>query len=125
MKEIYAYNREKAVLYARRWAFGRNPEYYDFTTLGGDCTNFASQVLYAGTGVMNYQPVTGWYYVNVNSRTASWTGVPFFYSFVTSNQGAGPFGKVVGLEDIQPGDFIQLNFDGERYAHTPVVVSVG
>lgn len=29
---------------------GRSPAYYDFSRIGGDCTNFASQGLYAGAG---------------------------------------------------------------------------
>ena len=48
MQEI-PYNREVAVAYARRWALGRNIAYYDFENIGGDCTNFASQCIYAGT----------------------------------------------------------------------------
>ena len=47
------YNREAAVDYARRWAMGRNPAYFDFEEIGGDCTNFASQCLFAGAKVMN------------------------------------------------------------------------
>ncbi|MBP3352092.1 MAG: amidase domain-containing protein [Lachnospiraceae bacterium] len=53
MREI-TYNRTAAVYYARKWALGRNPAYYDFEEVGGDCTNFASQCIYAGAGVMNY-----------------------------------------------------------------------
>lgn len=117
------YNRDKAVQYARKWAYDRNPDYYDFSELGGDCTNFASQVLYAGTGVMNYTPVTGWFYINANTRTASWTGVQFFYNFVTDNRGAGPFGEEVDLADIEPGDFIQFTPDGDSYTHTLVATS--
>ena len=41
MREI-PYNRTAAVNYARKWALGRNPAYYDFEEIGGDCTNFAS-----------------------------------------------------------------------------------
>ena len=37
------YDRRAAVLYAHRWAYGRNPAFYDYEGLGGDCTNFASQ----------------------------------------------------------------------------------
>jgi hypothetical protein len=59
---IRDYDRRAAVEYAHRWAYGRNPRYYDFEKLGGDCTNFASQCLYAGSGVMNYTPQLGWYY---------------------------------------------------------------
>ena len=40
------YNRANAVAYAKKWAYGRNPKYYDFSDLGGDCTNFASQCIY-------------------------------------------------------------------------------
>ena len=54
------YDRGATTAYARRWALGRNPAYYDFTELGGDCTNFVSQCLFAGSGVMNLTPVTGW-----------------------------------------------------------------
>ena len=47
------YDRRRAVEYALRWALSRNPEYYDFEDIGGDCTNFVSQCLFAGCGVMN------------------------------------------------------------------------
>ena len=53
------YNRSAAVAYARKWAYARNPEYYDFSEIGGNCTNFASQCIYAGSGVMNYTPTYG------------------------------------------------------------------
>ena len=47
------YDRLEAVSYAHRWAYGRNPAFYDYEEIGGDCTNYASQCIYAGTGVMN------------------------------------------------------------------------
>ena len=72
---ILRYDRTKAYEYAKKWAFGRNHAFYDFENIGGDCTNFASQCVYAGAGVMNYTPVMGWYYKSVNDRTPSWTGV--------------------------------------------------
>ncbi len=125
MKDISAYRRDKAVQYAHAWAYGRNPRYYDFSLLGGDCTNFASQVLYAGTGVMNFTPTTGWFYIDANNRTPSWTGVQFFYNFLIGNKGPGPFGKVVDLTFVEPGDFIQLSADGQRYTHTLAAVAVG
>ena len=84
------YNRENAVAYAKKWAYGRNPKYYDFSDLGGDCTNFASQCIYAGSGVMNYTPTYGWYYISVNNRAPAWTGVDELYRFLTTNRGAGP-----------------------------------
>ena len=55
------YDRERAVEYAKKWALGRNPEYYDYSDIGGNCTAFASQCVYAGCGIMNYTPDYGWY----------------------------------------------------------------
>ena len=43
---VHQYDRNRAVEYAHKWAYGRNPAYYDFEYLGGDCTNFASEVIY-------------------------------------------------------------------------------
>ena len=48
------YDRARAVEYARRWALSRNPLFTDYTGIGGDCTNFVSQAIYAGTCVQNY-----------------------------------------------------------------------
>ena len=119
-----AYNRENAVAYARKWAFGRNPAYYNFNRIGGDCTNFASQCIYAGAEVMNFTPVTGWYYKSLNDRSPSWTGVEYLYNFLTGNEGVGPFAKEVPLNELEPGDIVQLGTSTGDYYHSPVVVAV-
>lgn len=119
------YNRQKAVQYANKWALDRNPDYYNFDELGGDCTNFISQCLYAGSGVMNYTPTFGWYYRSLNDRTPSWTGVEFMYNFLTTNRGPGPYGVVAPLIEVRPGDIIQLSFDGEVFSHTLFVLTTG
>lgn len=121
------YNREKAVEYAHKWAYGRNPAYYNFDNIGGDCTNFASQVLYAGCGEMNYTPTFGWYYINVNNRAPSWTGVNELFGFLTNNRGPGPKAVPTTLGEVAPGDIIQLDFNASdsRFDHSPVVVDAG
>ncbi|MGI5892683.1 MAG: amidase domain-containing protein [Bacillota bacterium] len=118
-----AYNRKRAITYAHKWAYSRNARYYDFSNLGGDCTNFISQCLYAGCQVMNYTPNVGWFYNSPNSRSASWTGVPYLYNFLISNKGAGPYGHQAPLEESRPGDIIQLSFDGHVYSHSLFIVS--
>ena len=140
MKRI-EYNRNAAVRYARQWAFSRNPQYFDFSTLGGDCTNFASQCLFAGIGVMNFTPVFGWYYRSPSNRTAAWTGVEYFYRFLTNNlgsegetsalnaenvvgDGAGPFAAEVPVERLEIGDFVQFGRETGDFYHTPIVVGV-
>ncbi len=120
-----AYDRSKAVAYAHEWAYGRNPRYYNFEHIGGDCTNFASQVIYAGAGVMNHTPTFGWYYYHINRRSPSWTGVEYLYRFLVGNSGAGPVAAVVDAAQAEPGDLVQLSFDGQTFGHSPVIVAVG
>ncbi len=121
MRELL-YNRQWAVNYARVWAYSRNPRFYDFADIGGDCTNFASQCIYAGAGVMNYTPETGWFYITANDRTPSWTGVEFLYDFLVNNLSVGPYGEEVSDREAFPGDIIQLaNAEGDFY-HTLVIV---
>ncbi len=115
------YDRAAAVAYARAWALGRNPIFYDFDALGGDCTNFISQCVYAGAGVMNYTPVFGWYYRTPEDRTASWTGVAYFYDFMTENLTAGPYASEVSEQGIVPGDVIQLGRENGTFYHTLIV----
>ncbi len=120
------YDREKAVGYARTWALSRNPEFYDYSKIGGDCTNFASQVLYAGYGTMNYRPVYGWYYINPNEKSPAWTGVNELYNFLIRNRGPGPRAVEVPITGIEPGDIVQLDFNGDgMFDHTPVILETG
>ncbi len=118
------YLRERAVLYARKFALVRNPLFYTFEGIGGNCTNFASQSVLAGSCVMNYNDVYGWYYLSLAKRSASWTGVEFFYNFMTTNEGVGPFGKRAQLPDAQLGDLIQLQNSEGRFYHTLVITKI-
>jgi len=36
----------------------------------------------------------------------------------------GPVAQPCALEDLQPGDLVQLSFNGQEFQHTPVVVRV-
>ena len=119
-----AYDRRRAVAYARRWALGRNPAYYDFSELGGDCTNFASQSIFAGAGVMNYTPTVGWYYVSPDERAPAWTGVEFLYNFLVGNTSVGPFGREVSWLEALPGDVVQLGDATGDFYHTPVITAI-
>lgn len=118
------YNRTAAVTYARQWALLRNPAYYDFENLGGDCTNFASQCLYAGSGIMNTTPVMGWYYRSLNDRAAAWTGVEYLYRFLVKNRSVGPYAREVSQSEALPGDIVQLGRDDGSFYHSPVITAV-
>lgn len=71
------YNRQAAVAYAREfcgaaWGCGNggayNPRYRDYTDIGGDCTNFTSQVLHAGGLPMD----SVWYYRSGSGGSRAW-----------------------------------------------------
>ncbi len=115
------YDRNKAVRYALEWAFSRNPGYYDFENIGGDCTNFVSQCLYAGCNVMNFSKQNGWYYSDLDNRSPSWSGVEFLRNFLLTNTYVGVYGKQTVLSELAKGDVIMLgDRQGELY-HTVIV----
>lgn len=117
------YNRARAVEYARRWALSRNPLFFDFTGGGGNCTNFVSQSVLAGSLIMNPTETFGWYYIDVNNRAPSWTGVREFYEFMCGlgdfaqkSEREGPYCEVVEREQVEIGDVVQLaNRQGNFY----------
>ena len=118
------YDNQLAVRYAIRWALGRNPAYFDYSEIGGDCTNFASQCLFAGSGIMDYTPDFGWYYIDANYKAPAWTGVDFLYRYLLRSENTpGPRAQEASKTGINPGDLIQISFDGERYSHTLVVLT--
>ena len=126
---IIPYDREKVVNYAKYWALKRNPVYFDFSKIGGDCTSFASQCLFQGASYMNYTKTFGWYYSSLKERSPGWSGVEYFHNFLTNNligvgNKAGPFAKIVQLSEVLPGDFIQLGYQNLKSYHTLVVSEI-
>ena len=122
------YNRARAVEYAQRWALSRNPLFYDFTGGGGNCTNFVSQCLLAGSLVMNPTETFGWYYVDVNNRAPSWTGVRECYEFLCGigdfspkDKRQGPFADDVARELVEIGDVVQLSNMRGQFYHSLIV----
>lgn len=123
--ELARYDRTAAVAYAHRWAYGRNPQYYNFEALGGDCSNFISQCLYAGALVMDFTPTYGWYYLSANDRAPAWTGVVYLYNYLTRSRAApGPAAQDAAIHDMLPGDVIQISYDAVRWVHSMLVVSL-
>jgi hypothetical protein len=118
------YDRAAVLRYAENWALSRNSAYYDYSALGGDCTNFASQCVFAGCGVMNPTPVHGWYYKGSNNKSPSWTGVSFLYQFLLNNTGAGPYAAETDITRVERGDIIQLAHNG-KFHHSLVVTDAG
>ena len=120
-----SYNRQKAVEYAFKWWNNRNPQFYNFDSLGGDCTNFINQCLNAGGIVMDNTVNTGWFYKSLNYRSPSWSGVNEFLSYALNNKlNVGVKAKVVPLTQLEIGDIIQMRQNPARFNHTLLVTKI-
>lgn len=74
---------------------------------------------------MNYEPRSGWYYIDANRKSPSWTGVNFLYDFLVNNRGRGPFGVLAKPADLQVGDLIQLSLRGNgKFDHTQIITKL-
>ena len=118
------YNRELAVQYARKYALNYNPKYFHFDGIGGDCTNYISQCLLAGGGKMNYDKYYGWFYINKDNRSPSWTSVKYLQRFLLSESKPGFLAKVVPINKLQVGDIIQIRQNVNDFNHTVIITKI-
>lgn len=80
-----AYNETSAMAYADKWdGSKRNPAYRDFSSSGGDCVNFVSQILSNSGMAMrqgsNTDNSSYWFYngSNLSQISGSWRGANMF-----------------------------------------------
>ncbi|MGE5592728.1 MAG: amidase domain-containing protein [Betaproteobacteria bacterium] len=131
------YNRKRAVAYADRYCgvkvspgaeFGYNPLYLDYTDMGGDCTNFVSQVL-GDSKAGGIPHDSAWYYDYTSSKGGSraWVETDALAAHLTESGMArllarGSFRDVQAptqrfprgaLALLEPGDIIAYEEKGE------------
>jgi len=128
---VTMYDRARAVEYARRWALTRNPMFDDFTGGGGDCTNFVSQAVFAGSCRMNFTETFGWYFRSIEDRAPAWTGVEAFFDFFTGSgdfmpvtDRVGPLGYETDREYVTEGDVVQLQNSSGDFYHTLIITGI-
>jgi hypothetical protein len=138
-----AYNRQQAVQYANRYAGVRvgpttgryNQDYRDYSLGGGDCANFASQVL-ADEEAGDLAQDWTWYY-GANGGSVAWVQAQAFVDYFLGSGRAecvmrGSFAEVTtptadyprgAIRELQPGDIIGYEIDG-CICHVSVVVGL-
>lgn len=80
---LLSLDRNAMVNYAHNNGYKRPSQWGNFDDYGGDCTNFVSQVIHAGTnGVMDSSGDLQWFYNGYNDRAASWTSVSSLYDYL-------------------------------------------
>lgn len=124
------YDREAAVAYAHQWVEDRSPDWEDYSEDGGNCQNYASQVLLAGGIPMDIQGeyIWKWYDDTVSNRntpygrSSSWSGVKQFMEYAGGNTGYGLAAEVdAPYKSGEPGDLIHMGSD-QDWRHTVVIV---
>jgi len=141
----WVYNPSQAVNYAHQYSikggYGQNPNFPDFRNRGGDCTNFASQVVNAGNVPIdgsgtcsNYPTFTKWYvnraqWLCVQSRWAwsnSWSVVGDFYTYHSQykNNANSTVFSLSQADSLRSsavlGDIVQLETGGSKW-HSLIV----
>ena len=133
--KIYGFNFGAMVSYAAKYN-GASPkkksnynpayEYYPLP-MGGDCTNYVSQILYAGGAPMDEQGSYQWYYKSPTNR-CRWTSVTELYDYLIHNDYIGPQGKDItnsgSFYAASRGDLVQVKFLGAKsYGHSLWIIS--
>jgi hypothetical protein len=109
------YNRKQAVAYADKyagsaWGAGNklkyNPHYKDYSFLGGDCTNFASQVIGDSAEGGGLPMTSNWHYDNKQGGSEAWVRTDSFKNFLVYHG----YGHIIAR-----GSFKELNTPSSRY----------
>ena len=115
------YDRSNAVAYLDKYYHERNPEWFNYTSTGGNCQNYASQALLAGSIPMDHYGDEQWKcYISDGSydaeideseaaygRSRSWVSVGYFYDYARDNTGSGLVAEVnANIHSAEPGDII-------------------
>lgn len=101
--------------------FQYNPEYRNYNSQGGDCANFASQIMYAG----GFKKNQTWNYTN-GAGSKSWVNAQAFkdymiYSGRASLIASGSYDKILKASyNLLPGDFVAYEKKG-KIVHISVV----
>jgi len=104
------------------YGFSYNPKYRNYNSLGGDCTNFASQVLHEGG---KFRKTSAWNY-DKSGATRAWVNAQAFKNYLLySGRGTciayGTYDKVYkAAYKLLPGDIIAYEKEG-KIAHISIV----
>lgn len=118
------YQRAKAVSYAERWWNDYNPKFKKFEV---DCTNYVSQCLWAGGAPMKFSAdrAKGWWYrfEQPVNWSFSWAVAHSLRWYLPTSQSGLRAREVSSADQLQPGDVICYDFNGDgRWQHNTIVV---
>ncbi|KDE25545.1 autolysin (amidase) [Bacillus safensis FO-36b] len=145
MSTLSSFNRTKAKDYMKKnWDNTSSKKFKYFGGKGGDCTNYASQVVYAGGMKLNYtghmrpgiaKTVKGWYFApampgsgETVDHSTSWVRVVDFYSYWAGTKKHKVYSNLTAAQvskKVSTGDVIQVySKSSSKWFHTVVVYDV-
>ncbi len=141
MQQTVTYDRQAAVRYALQHYNRPNPDFANMDTMGagGDCTNFTSQCLLAGSMRMDYRRTgqeSEWWYRRIGNEpwdddhndwwSCTWSLAENQWHYLVANQGrtadllANP--SLARLLDL--GDLVFYDYQGQgRFTHGAIVTA--
>lgn len=120
----HPYDRAAAYDYLMAYCDERNPRWYAYDDVGGNCMNFGSQVLLAGGIPEDERGDEEWYWDGQNDLDLSWINVGHFYDYCRDNEGYGLVADTeAGYYTGEVGDVVIVGFAGD-HRHTTVISHV-
>jgi hypothetical protein len=120
------YNASGAVTYANTYALSPNPNYFNNESGGGDCTNFASQVMNVGGGIPEHFGNHGynncWFYTSSSNRSTSWAGAQYLYDYMHSSVSKINYSNS-NWGSVSSGDLIQVG-STTSIGHSMIVTGI-
>lgn len=118
------YDRAAAYDYLMAYCDERNPAWYAYDDVGGNCMNFGSQVLLAGGIPEDEKGDEEWYWDGQNDLDLSWINVGRFYDYCRKNDGFGLVADTeAGYYTGEVGDVLIVGFNGD-HRHTTIISDI-
>ena len=120
----HPYDRVAAYDYLMAYCDERNPAWYAYDDVGGNCMNFGSQVLLAGGIPEDEKGDEEWYWDGQNDLDLSWINVGRFYDYCRKNEGFGLVADTeAGYYTGEVGDVLIVGFSGD-HRHTTIISDI-
>lgn len=114
------YDRTAAYNYTVKWVGCRNSQWTAYDSWGGNCQNFASQVMYTGGIPMNSR----WYWKTSSDVTSSWINVGGFTDYAVSASATELVCDAnANYYDGEVGDLMLIGIENAR-SHATVISGV-
>ena len=73
---------------------------------------------------MNYDKYYGWFYIDKDNRSPSWTSVKYLNRFLSSKNSPGFVIKIMPVDQLKIGDVIQIRQNQTEFNHSVIITKI-